>query len=140
MNRIASLLLATSFITAPALAAGPDEGLQLAVTVLNSDGEPIPTATIRHPEEQDRHRVNAVTGTWEESELYMLDGSEFPFARGTLINLEISAPGYVNQPVSYKMRRWRNKLVVQLDELVVADDDILEDSPMIQFARDRPID
>lgn len=136
---ITALLAVPLQLTAPAFAAD-DVGIPLQVQVIGEDGKPIRTATVRHPREQERHRVNSVTGVWEESVLYMLDGTEFPFEKGTVVNLEVSAPGYQVSEVEYKMRRRRNKVVVQLDEIEIAEDDWRDDAPMIQFDRDKPID
>ncbi|MEC8424441.1 MAG: hypothetical protein VX000_11740, partial [Myxococcota bacterium] len=54
----------------------PGEGVPVTVVVLDEAGEPVPTAVIRHPDEADRRRVNAVTGEWTGSVLYLPDGSE----------------------------------------------------------------
>lgn len=133
-------LLALAFLLGPT-AQADDVGIPLTVQVITEDGSPIRTATVRHPQEAERHRVNSVTGVWEEQVLYLMDGSEFPFDRGTVVKLEVSALGYQVEPVEYKMRRRRNKLVVQLKEIELADDDDwMEDAPMIQFDRDKPLD
>ncbi|MCB9778406.1 MAG: hypothetical protein H6742_07580 [Alphaproteobacteria bacterium] len=113
-----------------------DEGVIVKVTVLDVAGESIPTAVIRHPDEADRHRVNSLTGSWEDSKLYMPDGSELIFVPGMSIQFEISAAGYVTQVIQYDVRKRKNNLEVTLQELVIDDADI--DEPLIQFGRDKP--
>lgn len=111
-------------------------GVPVQVTVLDEDGKPISTAVVRHPEEADRHRVNAMTGVWEADVLYLPDGSEMVFTPGMSITLEVSAPGYVTQVVQYDIRKRRNRIEVTLVKLVVDETDV--DEPLIQFGRDKP--
>lgn len=120
-----------------ALAAGSD-GVPIQVTVLDLDGKPISTAVVRHPEEADRHRVNALTGVWEGDVLYLPDGSEMVFVPGMTLTLEVSAPGYVTQIVQYDVRKRRNRIEVTLPILEIDASDIEE--PLIQFGRDKPVD
>jgi len=117
---------------------GNGVGTRIQVRVLDEEGAPIPTAVIRHPEEEERHRVNSVTGTWEEEVLYMPDGSELIFTPGLLLYLEISAPNYESQVVQYQVRRRRNALTVTLQGLAMQD--VTIDEPMMSFGRDTPID
>ena len=111
-------------------------GVPVEVTVLDEAGKPIATAVIRHPEEADRHRVNAMTGSWAADVLYLPDGSELVFTPGMSITLEVSAPGYQTQIVQYDIRKRRNRLEVSLPVLVVDESGI--DEPLIQFGRDKP--
>lgn len=120
-----------------ALAGGTD-GVAIQVTVLDLDGNPISTAVVRHPEEADRHRVNALTGVWEGDVLYLPDGSEMVFVPGMTLTLEVSAPGYVTQIVQYDVRKRRNRIEVTLPILEIDASDIEE--PLIQFGRDKPVD
>ena len=128
---------ALSPVSGDALAGGTD-GVPIQVTVLDLDGNPISTAVVRHPEEADRHRVNALTGVWEGDVLYLPDGSEMVFVPGMTLTLEVSAPGYVTQIVQYDVRKRRNRIEVTLPVLVVDESDIEE--PLIQFGRDKPVD
>lgn len=111
-------------------------GVPVQVTVLDEEGKPIPAAVIRHPDEADRHRVNAMTGVWEADVLYLPDGSEMVFTPGMSITLEVSAPGYVTNIVQYDVRKRRNRIEVTLSKLVVDETNI--DEPLIQFGRDKP--
>jgi hypothetical protein len=113
-------------------------GTIVQVTVEDSEGDPVPTAVIRHPEEADRHRVNTVTGVWEEEVLYLPDGTELIFEPGLLLYLEISAPRYVSQTIQYEVKRRRNRVVVTLETLEIEESVI--DAPMMSFGRDRAID
>ncbi|MEQ1502787.1 MAG: hypothetical protein ABMB14_11185 [Myxococcota bacterium] len=121
--------------------AADDEGIPVTVRVLDAATElPLPTAVVRHPQEQDRHRVNTETGTWTGSVLYMPDGSELFFAKGMPLEFEVSAPGYVNQSVTYVVRRRRNEVSVRLEKMAI---DMSQEDPddiTIQFGRDKPID
>jgi hypothetical protein len=111
-------------------------GTRIKVTVMNEDGEAIPTAVIRHPDEADRHRVNSVDGSWEEEVLYMPDGTELIFEPGLILFLEISAPGYETQVIQYEIRKRKNFVEVRLAKLVFDDEEIEE--PMMSFGRDTP--
>ncbi|MBM4369316.1 MAG: hypothetical protein FJ102_24095 [Deltaproteobacteria bacterium] len=130
-----SLLLG---LFAPAAVAAPktDEGVPVKVVVLDSERKPIPTAVIRHPLEQDRHRVNSVDGSFETSVLYMPDGTELRFTPGMTLDLEISAPGYTTQVFQYQVRKRRNVIEVKLEPIELENDQIEE--PMITFGRDEP--
>ncbi len=114
------------------------EGVAVKVIVTAETGEPVSTAVIRHPDEADRHRVNAVDGSWEASVLYLPDGSELVFEPGITLNLEISAPGYMTQLIQYDVRKRNNKIPVTLSLLELESEEIEE--PVIQFGRDRPRD
>jgi len=111
------------------------DGVPLKVYVLNGSGDPIPTAVVRHPDEADRHRVNAATGHWEGSVLYMEDGSELIFMPNTTIQLEVSAPGFLTKVIQYDIKKRRNQFDVQLDQLSLKEDEFEE--PIIQFGHDK---
>ena len=113
-----------------------DGGTPVKVIVTDDTGEPVATAVIRHPDESDRHRVNAVDGSWETSVLYMPDGSELTFEPGLALRLEISAPGFMTQVIQYDVRKRNNKIPVTLSRLELESEEIEE--PVIQFGRDRP--
>lgn len=125
---------------APTVALADDPGIPLTVRVIDSTGNPIKTAVVRHPDEQDRHRVNTETGTWSGSVLYMPDGSELIFDKGMTIPFEVSAPGYMNYSFTYTMRKRKNEVDVMLEKMEV---DMTDEDPediVIQFGRDKPID
>ncbi len=123
----------------PALAKkDKTEGVEVRIKVMTMEGEPIPTAVVRHPEEADRRRVNSVTGEWTASTLYLPDGSELIFVPGMSVQLEISAPGYMTKIIKYDIRKRKNLAEVQLEVLAMDVEDIEE--PLIQFGRDRPRD
>jgi len=116
--------------------SGSGDGVPVRVYVLDADSDPVPTAVVRHPDEADRHRVNFATGHWEDSVLYMPDGSELVFTPGMSIQLEVSAPGYLTRVIQYDIRKRRNHLRVNLDKIEFESDEIEE--PIIQFGRDKP--
>lgn len=131
--------IALALCLAPGPAAAKDDakaGVPVKVVVLDQEQRPIPTAVVRHPQEADRHRVNSVDGSWEASVLYLPDGSELAFKPRETIELEISAPGYVTQVLSYQVRRRHNVVEVALPPLVM--DDSTVDEPSISFGRDEP--
>jgi hypothetical protein len=113
-----------------------DAGVIVRITVLDVEGEPIPTAVVRHPDEADRRRVNSVTGVWEDSILYLPDGSELRFVPGMTLTFEISAPGYITYVASYDVRKRNNKLEIALQPMEIEEEEIEE--PLIQFGRDKP--
>lgn len=148
MRVLASFLLATSlcaglsFVAAPGVAFAQDEepGVPVKVVVLDPEGKPIPTAVVRHPQEADRHRVNTFDGSWEASVLYLPDGTELKFLKGMVLELEISAPGFVNQRIQYLIRKRKNVVEVQLARMQFDMQEEEADDPVIQFGRDKPID
>jgi|GEM_PF-841641 len=113
-----------------------DAGVNVRITVLDTAGSPIPTAVVRHPDEADRRRVNSVTGVWEDSILYLPDGSELRFVPGMTLTFEISAPGYITFVATYDVRKRNNKLEVVLQPMEIEEEEIEE--PLIQFGRDKP--
>ena len=134
------LWIAGALVATPAL-ADDDEGIPVTVRVIDAEtSAPIATAVVRHPQEEDRHRVNTETGTWTGSVLYMPDGSEMFFTKGLQLEFEVSAPGYANQKVAYIVRKRKNVFDVPLTKMQI---DMSEEDPediMIQFGRDKPID
>lgn len=115
-----------------------DDGVPVTIVVVDDAGKAIPTAVVRHPDEQDRHRVNALNGEWTGSVLYLPDGTEMVFTPGMSITLEVSAPGYMTKIVNYDIRKRKNRVQVALPVLVVDESGIEE--PIITFGRDKPID
>jgi hypothetical protein len=140
MRRIplAVALLGLVTVSLPALAKKKADGQGTAVKVVVTDpeGKPIPTAVVRHPDEADRHRVNAVDGSWEASILYLPDGSELIFAPGLTLRLEVSAPGYNTMMLQYDVRKRSNKIPVELTPLQLETETYEE--PVLQFGRDNP--
>ncbi len=125
------------------LAADTTEiGIPVTFEVLDVEGAPIPTAVIRHPKEQDRHRVNVETGRAVVSALYLPDGTEVLFTKGLELEFEISAPGFQNVHLTYLVRKRRNLVPVELEKLdvqsLVGGEE--DEDPVIQFGRDKPID
>jgi len=113
------------------------EGVPVRVYVLDQVTKvPIASAVVRHPEEAERHRVNAVSGYWEGSVLYLPKAQELIFTPGMSINLEVSAPGYITKEVMYDIKRRRNRFNVYLDKIETETDEI--EDPIIQFDRDKP--
>ena len=134
-------LLVGVFAAGPALAAAKgekSEGVPVEVKVIDTEGQAVSTAVVRHPDEADRHRVNALTGSWSASVLYLPDGSEMIFTPGMSIQLEVSAPGYMTQIIQYDIRKRKNKIEVTLPKLDLENSEVEE--PLIQFGRDRPRD
>ena len=137
---LAALSLATvGSVAVPSVAVAQEAGIPVEIRVLNMDGEPIPTAVVRHPEEQERHPVNTITGAYTTDVLFLPDGTEKLFVKGTELEFEISAPGYVTANVLHIVRKRRNVIAVTLEKMELNLLDDLEE-PVIQFGRDRPID
>jgi hypothetical protein len=137
---ILSLALSLGLAASGTAEAGKksDEGVNVRITVLDPAEEPVPTAVVRHPDEADRRRVNSVTGVWEDSILYLPDGSELRFVPGMTLQFEISAPGYITQVIQYDVRKRNNKVEIRLQQMDIEEEEIEE--PLIQFGRDRPRD
>ena len=134
-------MLWTPFFLAAAMGSGcattkgVSDGVPVKVFVLDQQGQPIPTAVVRHPKEADRHRVNAATGHWEGSVLYLPDGSELIFMPNSSLQLEVSAPGYLTKLIQYDIKKRRNQFDVNLDVMSLKEAEFEE--PIIQFGRDR---
>lgn len=118
--------------------AKKDEAVPITVRVIDESGQPIPTATVKHPEELDAHRVNAVNGEWADAAIYLPDGTELRFAKGLEVRFEVSAPGFATQIVQYETRRRNNLLEIVLSEVDYGDEEF--EKPIIQFVRDKPRD
>ena len=119
--------------------AKDEEGVEVTIQVLDQEGAPIPTAVVRHPDEQDRHRVNTFDGSWSERVLYLPDGTELVFEKGLELELEISAPGYINQRFVYVVKKRKNVVPVTLQKMELSMESDFEE-PVIQFGRDKPVD
>jgi len=120
-----------------AAAKGP---LALTIQVLDESGSPVTTAVVRHTEEEERHRVNAVTGAWTATSLYLEGGAEMPFEEGQDVTFEVSAPGFLTETVRYIVRKRKNVIVVTLSEMDITSDLGQLEDPMITFGRDKPLD
>jgi hypothetical protein len=141
MNFIRSALLAAMFAApAAAFAADDEAGIPVKVFVIDEEEKPIATAVVRNPKEADRHRVNAFDWSWEAQELFLPDGTEIKFTKGMILELEISAPGYVNQHIQYTIRKRKNVFTVPLQKMQLDIEVDEGDDPVIQFGRDKPID
>ncbi len=141
MFRLTTITAAAALFLTSNFALAQDVGVPVTVKVIQADGTPIPTAVVRHPQEAERHRVNTATGEWTESVLYMQDGSEFIFQKGTTLELEVSAPGYVNQKIRYLIKKKKKNIIpVVLQPMEMEEEDEDFDGPVIQFGRDKPID
>lgn len=136
---LVALTLATGLFASPAQAKEDDEGIPVEVRVLDASGHPIATAVVRHPDEEERHRVNTVTGSWVGSILYMPDGTMIKFAKGMELEFEVSAPGFITETVRYLVRSRKNLVEVSLDQMIVEEEEMVDD-PIIGFGRDKPIE
>ncbi|TNE92291.1 MAG: hypothetical protein EP330_02185 [Deltaproteobacteria bacterium] len=125
---------------APSTAVAEEPGIPVEITVIDEQGQPVPTASVRHPEEKLPRAVNTVDGKVTLQVLYLPDGSELVMEKGAVLELEVSAPGYENYPVKYVVRKRRNAFNVILKKLNLEDDSEEMDDPIIQFHRDRPRD
>ena len=137
------------WLTAAVLAAGlysgtaiaDDVGIPVTIRVEDPEGNPIRTAVVRHPLEADRLRVNAETGEWTGSVLYLPDGSELIFEKDSELQFEISAPGFQNFNLAYKVRKRKNVVPVTLYPMDMTDiNDEEDEEVIIGFGRDRPIE
>lgn len=134
--------VALSTIAAPAAhAKDEEEGIYVTLRVTDAEGKPIPTATVRNTQEQERHRVNADTGEFPINVFYLPDGSEVLITKGSMLTFEISAPGYQNFKFSYVVRKHKNlvPVVLQPMTLEIETEENADDVP-IQFGRDKPIE
>ena len=134
--RALALMLVGLSVSGPALAAKAAAGVEVKVYVIDPEAKAVPTAVVREPREQDRHRVNAEDGSWKASSLYLPDGTEIQFTPGQDLQLEVSAPGYQTEVVTYTVRKRRNIVQVSLQPIEMSDDAMEE--PIITFKQDKP--
>lgn len=88
-------------------------GEYVTIEVVGPRGHPIPTATVRSPDERVAHRVNARTGRWRAAYLYP-DDHPVPFRAGDELELEVRAPGYIPVNVVYTVGTHHNRVQVEL--------------------------
>lgn len=135
------LLGGMTLTAAPSAYAQDDEGIPVSIKVLDPSGQPVPAAVVRHPLEEERHRVNTVTGEWSASILYLPDGTALVFEKGMQLKFEVSAPGYELATVNYIVRKRKNNVLVTLNPLpVIEGDDDDMDNISIGFGRSVPLD
>ncbi|MBT3218297.1 MAG: hypothetical protein HN348_04345 [Proteobacteria bacterium] len=135
----ASIVLYFTVLMSGVAIANP--GVQVTVQVFDADGAPISHAGVRHPEEKDIHKVNVETGAWTASVLYLPQGDELVFAKKMELEFEVSAAGYKNALVKYKVRKRKNILRVVLeDNEALADGESSYEDPIVAFGRDKPLD
>ncbi len=116
--------------------AKEETGIEVKVCVVDVAGAPVPTAIVRHPQEADRHRVNAQDGCFPASSIYTPDGTEIRFTSGMDLTLEISAPGYQTEVITYQVRKRRNNILLTLQAIEMTEEGIEE--PIITFKQDKP--
>ena len=133
-------LTALALLLVSPIAAAQDEGIPVTVQVMDAAGKPIATASIRHPEEEAKHRVNTETGEWTDQVLYMPNGDELLFTKGLVLEFEISASGYNNAHVKYEVRKRKNVVPVVLTEMALLTEDDEMEEPTTGFGRSVPID
>lgn len=115
-------------------------GIMLEIQVIDAESEePIKTAKVRNPQEKEPHSVNTDDGVWKGDVLYLPDGTEVFFEKGMSLTFEISAPSYTTEKRTYTMRKRNNRIVVPLSKMSLDIDELMEDDPVIQFGRDKPI-
>lgn len=89
----------------------------VAVTVTDSEGKPIPNAWVRIPNTEGRRTVDPSTGLWEASMLYGYDGEPLVFTRGMVLEISVSAPGYLTRSIEFEVRARRNELPITLETM-----------------------
>lgn len=135
-----TLLVALSFAwSTVAVADDVDAGIPVRLVVLDQAGHPVPHAVIQHSGEDVRHEVNAADGSWEASKVYVTDGGQVPFVKGTELKLEVTAPGFRPAEVTYIVKKKKNVLKVELEPLPATSSEPGVD-PNIDFGHDTPID
>ncbi len=97
----------------------------VAVTVTDADGKAIPNAWVRIPNTEGRRNVDPTTGLWEASMLYGYDGDPIVFTKGMVLQISVSAPGYLTEVIEFEIRARRNELPVTLQKM--PDQEILPD-------------
>lgn len=119
------------------------QGIPVTVVVQDSEGAPVVSAQIRHPDETTKHRVNTEDGSWTAEAVYLQGGVELVFQKKMEVPLEISAPGFINQAISVVVSKKakKNRFVVQLERLDIDMEHAGSDGgPSIGFKHDKPRD
>ncbi len=120
-----------------------DRGIPVTVVVQDVEGAPIPSAQIRHLEEDQKHRVNTEDASWTADVIYLAGGEPLVFRKKMRLPLEVTAPGFRSRTVELLVRKKpsKNRLVVRLERLDLQVDQTLQESgPSIGFRRDKPLD
>lgn len=128
-----------AILASAALHLGTAEAGELELRVTDPDGHHIQTAVFRAPElVEERIRVDPDTGSWSGDALPVWKGEPVPLPVGE-VTLEVSAPGFVNQSVTVKLRKRRKRRVtIELEPLRFDLDD--EDDIRIVFGIGKPLD
>ncbi|MCB9669080.1 MAG: hypothetical protein H6736_21070 [Alphaproteobacteria bacterium] len=121
------------------------DGVAVTVVVQDKDGNPIPSAQVRHPDEPQKHRVNVEDGSWTGDAVYLSSGEELVFQKSMSVPLEISAPGFENKTITLVVNKKpkKNRIEVVLDALAIDLDEKQpgdDGGPSIGFKHDNPRD
>jgi len=94
------------------------EGVNVVITVLDDQSKaPVSTAIITHPKDVIDHKVNEVTGIWKDSQIFLPNGEALYFSPGLILDLTITAPGYITQDIRFEVKQWRNKHTIYLNKI-----------------------
>lgn len=136
------VLCATAALWASAPALAQDDGRkEVSVKVVDLAGDPIPSAWVRIPDTEGRRTVDPETGKWSATEVYTLAGEEVAFVKGTVLDMTVSAPGYLSKSFAYEVAPRRNGLTITLEpmeELDLTDEN--DENLMIQWFKRTPPD
>jgi hypothetical protein len=107
--------------------ASEEKGRAVTLRVVDEGGEPLPNATVRVPGTEGKRRVTR-NGEWTESVLYTIEGDEFRFKRGDVVEFHVTAPEYHARAIKYRVRGRLNYVEVALKRMP-APDAALESDP-----------
>jgi len=114
---VLTILTASQLALAGAIDVDPIEGFPVTMQVLDTEGQPIPRAYIRHTEEGILHPVNQTTGEWRAEGLYLPTGDVHRFRQGEVVRFTVGAPGYLGREVRYRVKGMKHTVPVVLDPL-----------------------
>jgi len=135
VDRAGRAILATG-----SLFLGSAEAGELDLRVTDADGAVVPTAVFRVPDlDAERVHVDSNTGTWRGDALPVWGDEPVPLPVGE-VTVEVSAPGYVHQQVTVKLRKRRARRVQVTLERRRLDLETDVDDPVIVFGRFKPLD
>jgi hypothetical protein len=138
MSRFHNALVGSALLFAAACGAKKPMAVTLIVT--STDGKPVATAYIQHPEAVERFHANPEDGRWSGTQVILTNGTVVPFVTNSEIPLQVSAPGYKTSMIKVVPNpRGTNEfpVVLEPDPQTPVDPEVL---PGIEFRKDVPLD
>ena len=126
-NLVTAMILLGLSSTVEAKKTKKPRGVLLQITVLDKETQsPVSTATVIHSAESAgmEHKVNQVNGVWKDDAVFLSQEKVIYFTPKSSHEFTIQADGYDPLVLTHEMRRWGNKVVVELKKKSTADTEV----------------